>query len=192
MNGGFIVLGRSTFTLSHKNLDAGDTWTYRAFSASDQGTSTVASNVLAVTTPAATKPGTPTDLRIVPVENAGGEALYWNWPASDGGADIANFIVEESLAKSKIWTPRFPAIRAGADGAGTTVAGLVAPQDIIADAVDGTRYRVRASNLADGMDTSRWSLPSNPVTVVDGRRIAEVPVEGTVIPRTSGVLVCRP
>ena len=104
MDGGFIVLGRSTFTLSHKNLDAGDTWTYRAFSASDQGTSAVASNVLAVTTPAATKPGKPTDLRNVPVENGGGEALYWNWPASDGGADIRNFIVEQSLDKGKTWT----------------------------------------------------------------------------------------
>ena len=181
-NGGIIILGRSTFALTHKNLVAGSTWRYRAFVANDQGGSGAASNLLTVTTPVATKPDAPSHLRIVPTVE--GADLWWNWPASDGGSDITNFIVEESTDKGKTWTTEAgsPIAVATAQTQPTSSATLATPQENIASADAGTRYRVRATNDADAAEASKWSLPSNSVTVDDARRIPEDNSGATNVP----------
>ena len=178
-DGGNIVTGRSTFTFSHKKLVAGTEWNYRAYSANDVGDSPVASNLLTVTTPAATRPGAPTDLRVVTTTNNGAN-LYWNWPADNGGAAISFFVVEESTDNGKTWTQvDQPVTIAAAQTNQADATSWDDPQLIISTtAEDVDYYRVRATNSTETNpeeDMSRLSLPSTGAKLDISRWIAAVP-----------------
>ena len=89
-HGGVIVVTGTKIAYDHTmGVAAGQTWKYRAYAVNaDKVRSRVASNIARATTPSATKPGKPENLRVVRMDADGNSGnmfdLYWNWPKQPG------------------------------------------------------------------------------------------------------------
>jgi hypothetical protein len=214
-----VVIDTGSNATSHSltGLRASQTWQISVRAVNKSGAagadavSTVEPEVKEGTTDSPIAPAPPTELRAVTTQvttdatttpNNTAVALYWYWPAHDGGADITNFRIEVKRP-DKNWpepsdaaaadNASFNAALAGADGNAVFLAALNTsasadyshasiPDDLDGDGTADTNptdrtltYRVRT------VTAGRLSAPSNAYTVTldNADLIAFVEADGT-------------
>ena len=133
----------------HKKLTANQEFRYRVYAINDVDTSE-GSAIRNATTGPKEQPDPPTDVLAVQVD-ATTTQLFWNWPASDGGAAITGFRVEVT-ERSGQWPAR-DSDAPEATGAATSAPDLTAGDATADDATDDI-FNGAFTVLAAGVETN--------------------------------------
>ena len=121
----------NTFEYRHKGRLEQQTFRYQVYAINDVVGTSAGSAIRGDTTDEKEQPDSPTDVLAVQMA-ADTVALYWNWPADNGGAAVTGFRVEVT-ERSGQW-PDSDSDAPAASGATTTTPNLSIPDD--ADTID--------------------------------------------------------